>query len=122
MVARFVAAIALATTPLLAIGAAAPANGQTPSLADGGVRSRVEQVRVEVRVTDDRDNPVTNLQASDFEVTDDGKRQTIAAFTVVTATSLASTNPHSPQQTHSGGGGCPRIIWCFWPRCCRRSR
>ena len=100
MVARFVAAIALATTPLLAIGAAAPANGQTPSPADVGVRTRVEQVRVEMRVTDDRDNPVTNLQASDFEVTDDGERRTIAAFTLVTAASPASTTGnHSSRPT-----------------------
>ena len=40
MVARFVAAIALATTPLLAIGEASPANWQTPSPADVGVRTR----------------------------------------------------------------------------------
>jgi VWFA-related protein len=47
---------------------------------DSRVRSRAEQVRVEVRVTDNRQNPVTDLQASDFEIMDDDQRQAIVTF------------------------------------------
>ena len=117
MVARSVAAIAFATTPLLAIGAAAPASGEAPTSADVGARARVEQVRVEVRVTDDRDNPVTNLQASDFEVTDDGKRQNIAAFTLVAATSptgttdnLSSTRTAAARAAPASPGASGRVV------------
>jgi VWFA-related protein len=54
--------------------------GVTLVAQDAGVRGRVEQVRVEVRVTDNRQNPVTDLQASDFEITDDDQRQAIVTF------------------------------------------
>jgi VWFA-related protein len=52
---------------------------------DVGVQAGVEQVRVEVRVIDDRDAPVMNLQASDFEVSDDGTPQDITTFAIVAA-------------------------------------
>ena len=54
--------------------------GVTLVAQDPGARGRVEQVRVEVRVTDSRQNPVTDLQPSDFEITDDGQRQAIVTF------------------------------------------
>ncbi len=117
MVARLVAAIAIATTPLWAIGAAPPTGGQTPASADVGVRAGVEQVRVEVRVTDNRDNPVTNLQASDLEVMDDGKRQNIAAFALVAATSPASTTDNlssrrtpAAQDSPASPGASGRVV------------
>ena len=47
---------------------------------DARVGARAEQVRVEVRVTDGRNVPVTDLQQTDFEITDDGQRQAIATF------------------------------------------
>ena len=52
---------------------------------------------MEVRVTDDPTIRSRISAGSDFEVTDDGERQTIAAFTLVTAASLASTNRQSLQ-------------------------
>src|SRR5687768_12251739 len=54
--------------------------GATTFAQDTGVRGRAEQVRVEVRVTDDRGNPVTDLQPSDVEITDDDQRQAIVTF------------------------------------------
>ena len=92
MTARVMAAIVLATTSWWAHGAAAQDGDQSPTASDAGVRGRIEQVRVEVRVTDDRGNPVTNLQRLDFEITDEGKRQAIVSFTLITAGSPPSTS------------------------------
>lgn len=47
---------------------------------DARVGARAEQVRVEVRVTDSRNVPVTDLQQADFEITDDDQRQAIVTF------------------------------------------
>jgi hypothetical protein len=47
-------------------------------------RGAVDLVQLEVSVTDNRDRPVTNLTAEDFEVTDNGARQTILNLTYET--------------------------------------
>lgn len=44
-------------------------------------RGAVDLVQLEVSVTDNRDRPVTNLTIEDFEVTDNGARQTILNLT-----------------------------------------
>jgi uncharacterized protein YegL len=47
-------------------------------------RGAVDLVQLEVSVTDNRDRPVTNLTAEDFEVTDNGARQKILSLTYET--------------------------------------
>ncbi|MEO7189700.1 MAG: VWA domain-containing protein [Vicinamibacterales bacterium] len=56
-----------------------------PTIQTGQVfRGRVDAVQTDVRVTDRRGQPVTGLQASDFEVLENGKPRPIVAFTEVT--------------------------------------
>jgi len=54
---------------------------------------------VEVRVTDNDGNPVTNLESADFEVRDDGRSQDILAFTFIDSragvTASVRTNPEN---------------------------
>ena len=71
---------------LLALGVALAALGlaaqQSPT-APVVFRAAVDYVEVDATVTDSRGNAVSNLAASDFEVLEDGKPQTIASFTRV---------------------------------------
>jgi VWFA-related protein len=46
-------------------------------------RSRTQHVAIDVVVTDNRDRPVTDLTKDDFEIRENGTRQTIADFTFV---------------------------------------
>lgn len=50
---------------------------------DGVIRIDVNLVQVDAIVTDSKGKPVTNLTADDFEVFQDGKPQTISAFSFI---------------------------------------
>lgn len=52
-------------------------------------RSRVDAIETELRVTDGDGRPVTDLEASDVEVFEDGRRQQIVAFTRVSVPIVA---------------------------------
>jgi VWFA-related protein len=70
-----------ATALLILAAMAVPlAARQTPTF-----RSQVEAVEVDVRVTTGDGRPVADLTAADFDVREDGKRQTITAVTFVRA-------------------------------------
>jgi hypothetical protein len=66
-----------------ATGAASPqtgANGpQTPATFRGGIN----YVRVDAIVTDRKGQPVFDLKQADFEVTEDGKPQTVDSFKLI---------------------------------------
>lgn len=72
-------------------GQAPQGQAQSPPSADVGAagapnatfKAEVEYVEVDVVVTDDKGKPVRGLTRDDFELFEDGKRQTIANFTVV---------------------------------------
>src|SRR5262245_31312582 len=53
---------------------------QTPTFRTG-----IDLVRVDVVATDRDGRQVSNLTENDFEITDEGKRQTISAFKLVTS-------------------------------------
>lgn len=72
---------ACAIVGVVTVSLAAQTDRQSPATPDARLTGRAEQVRVEVRVTDDNGNPVTNLQSTDFEIRDDGKSQDILTFT-----------------------------------------
>src|SRR5262245_60059624 len=54
------------------------ASAQTPTF-----RLQVEYVEVDARVTDSKGNCVRDLTKDDFQILEDGKPQTVAAFTLV---------------------------------------
>ena len=55
--------------------------------------AQVEQVTVDVVVTDKKDNPVSGLKAEDFVLTEDGVPQSIASFDAVQVPAEASATP-----------------------------
>jgi VWFA-related protein len=84
---------ALAACLLLAATAVAqepapPPSGQAPEFP-----AQVEQVIVDVVVTDKKGNPIRDLTAGDFTVLEDGKPQTIASFDAIQVPPQPSTTP-----------------------------
>ena len=70
----------------------APPAGETPQFP-----AQVEMVVVDIVVSDKKGSSVSGLKADDFEITEDGKRQTIASFEAIGA-------PTAP-----GAGAAPPI-------------
>lgn len=77
---RIHAAVAFVFAAALAVVAAAP---QQPAPAQPTFRSGVELVELDAIVTDARGNVVSDLTAADFEVSEGGRVQTIATFSLV---------------------------------------
>jgi VWFA-related protein len=69
--------------PLLAQQPEQAAQDADPPRAQQPIRTGINFVRVDVIVTDNRGEPVLDLQPEDFTVTEDGKPQTIETFTTV---------------------------------------
>lgn len=76
---------------ITAILAAAPSARQVQQ-SQPTFRSGVDYVRVDVVVTDSGDRPVTGLTRNDFEIIEDGRRQTINDFEFI---SVLSADPNS---------------------------
>ena len=76
--------------------ASAEARQQTPQRAPGMTHEGVRAVLVDVVVRDKRGQPVRDLSASDFEVTEDGVAQTIGSFTPVASTAQAAPAQRLP--------------------------
>jgi VWFA-related protein len=77
--------VRLAALLILVIGAAAP-SGQTPQPAapqQPTFKATVEYVEVDAIVTDSQGRFVRDLTKEDFQVLEDGKRQTISTFSTV---------------------------------------
>lgn len=71
---------------VLALGGAIVAHAAAPQVPQQPAptfRGDINFVRVDAIVTDDRDQPVTDLRETDFEVLEDGKPQVIQQFKVV---------------------------------------
>lgn len=91
------------------LGAQAPAqqtqppdNGQSPQPPSGQpaqptFRAGINFVRVDVIVADKNGRAVVDLQPGDFEVTEDGKRQAIETFKLVTLDGGRSPGPEPPR-------------------------
>ncbi len=78
-------------------GADAPANGQAASPDQPPVfRTGINFVPVDVIVTDRDGNPVQDLTAEDFVITEDGKPQPIEAFKLVEFDSGLVPGPDGP--------------------------
>lgn len=84
-----------------ATGAASPqtgANGpQTPATFRGGIN----YVRVDAIVTDRKGQPVFDLKQADFEVTEDGKPQTVDSFKLIRVDGNPKPGEPPPRQIRS---------------------
>jgi VWFA-related protein len=69
--------------PAPAPGGAAQPAGQGGDQTTPTFRGGINFVRVDATVTDKKGQPVTDLKASDFEVTEDGKPQTVEQFKLI---------------------------------------
>jgi hypothetical protein len=79
-----------------------PASGQpaqTPPPQQPTFRTGVNFVRVDAIVTDKQGNPVPDLKATDFEVLEDGKPQTIESFRFVKVDGTAPLENQRPIRT-----------------------
>ncbi len=65
-----------------------PRPDQTPTFPAG-----VEQVIVDVVVTDKKGVPLTDLKQEDLQITEDGKQQTIVSFEAISVPAAPSTAP-----------------------------
>ena len=92
--------VLLLTASLAAEGSAdspqAPAQPQTPIF-----RAGAELVRVDVTVTANGDEPVADLQAADFEVTEDGAPQTVETIKFVRVDGTRTSNLDEPLEIRS---------------------
>jgi VWFA-related protein len=89
---------AIAAAILLIASSPAPhgqESGQQPD-PPPQFRTGTNLVRVDVTVVDGRGNPVTSLTADDFEVLDDGQRQSITSFKLIEATGQATDEQSLP--------------------------
>jgi VWFA-related protein len=99
-----------------------------PAIAEPTIRLNVRQVLVPVIVTDKKGQPITELRASDFQVSEDGVPQKIVAFTKETATSAtnagverapmppaSAVNIPEPAKDSPSAPASPGRIWviCF---------
>ena len=69
-----------------------PGTGAAPNTV---IHIDVNLVQVDAVVTDSRDRRVTNLQAADFELSQDGKPQKITNFSYVSAKTEGWERPRS---------------------------
>ena len=70
-------------------------------------RGGINFVRVDVIVSDKTGNPIGDLRATDFDVTEDGKPQKIETFKLVKLDGGAMPTPDGPLSTDS----LPRSSW-----------
>ena len=103
--------VALALTLLILTGRAqqqpqppdqTPSDGAAPAPAQDEsqppiFRSGINFIRVDVIVTDDDGNPVTDLEVGDFEVFEDGEPQTIESFQLIEISAVPSPGAEPPR-------------------------
>ncbi len=91
------------STILLAL-AVATAQTPAPQTPDTVIRINVNLVQVDAAVTDSKGKPVTDLQAADFEILQDGKPQVITNFSYITTGRGAA-----PPPAIAAGRGAPPV-------------
>jgi VWFA-related protein len=78
----------------------APSAGQPPAQPEQPIfRAGINFVRVDAIVTDRQGNPIGDLKATDFEVLEDGKAQTIEQFRFVKIDGTAALETRGPIRT-----------------------
>ena len=79
----------------------AAAQQQPERAQQAPIRSGINFVRVDVIVSDGKGNPVLDLQASDFTVTEDNKPQKVEQFSVVKIDNVAQAEDRPPSAIRS---------------------
>jgi VWFA-related protein len=74
-------------------GAPAPSPSPSTETSDLQFPTGVEQVNVDVVVTDKKGVPITDLKSSDFVVLEDGKPQQVVTFDAISVPAQASASP-----------------------------
>ena len=98
--------LATKSSAVLAILLASSTNAQAPG-APATVSVQTRLVQVDVIVKDAHANPVRDLQKSDFEVYDNGKRQAIRVFAVEDYSVRPEATRPLAQAAAAGGSGRP---------------
>lgn len=101
MSARLVPAVLLTAAVAVASVAAQPSSQQTPPF-----RTEAALVTVDVVVTDDRGEPVTDLKASDFAVTEEGHPEVVQFFQPV----MTGARPEAPTRPAGVGASSARVF------------
>ena len=76
-----------------------PADAQQPSVPV--FRTGINFIRVDVIVTDDDGNHVTDLEASDFEVFEDDEPQSLESFQLVEISAVPAPGAEPPREVHN---------------------
>ncbi|HYE73622.1 MAG TPA: hypothetical protein VEF04_09825, partial [Blastocatellia bacterium] len=82
-----------------------PVSGQTgnqPQQQSGSVRVGTVEVSLDVVVRDKKGRPVKDLSAADFEVYEDGVRQQVESFRLVSRESGTSDKTTTSNETKTG--------------------
>ena len=99
---------------LLAISAVFAQNltppAQVPASDQDVIHINVNLVQVDAVVTDSKHHLVTNLEASDFQVLQDGKPQKITNFSFVSLKPAAAATPVSPAKVSKGAPPPPPVM------------
>ena len=105
---------------LTAAGDAGLGQQPTPRQSDLVIRTETALIEVEVRVTDRKGKPVTDLERQDFTVLENGKGQEIGTFEFVpnrTRTSreasVEPSDPSRPAQSSPVEGPSPKTTWVY---------
>jgi VWFA-related protein len=78
--------------------------GQTPQTGQTVFRSGTLVVPIDVRVLDNKGQPVRDLKAEDFTVLENGVKQDIRHFTALALTPEEAPDPNAPLRQALGGG------------------
>lgn len=96
------------TTAILLALVAAVAQTPQPAPPDTVIRINVNLVQVDAVVTDSSGKPVTDLKPGDFEILQDGKRQSISNFSYIATHDAAASAPRpSPVAQKKGAPPVP---------------
>ena len=87
--------------PVLLVTAAVAAQEQTPAPQQPIFRAGAELVRVDVTATTNGDEPVTDLQAADFEVSEDEVPQAVETIKFVRVDGMRTSNLDEPLEIRS---------------------
>lgn len=89
---------------MLVVAPVVLAQQRPPAQVPGAIRSRVVLVPIDVRVIDEKGDPVTDLRQPDFTIEEDGVAQTISHFSLQAYTARDPASEPGPPPLRQGPG------------------